>query len=202
MKFELKTLLLEQRFGSIRLGDSLKKVVRLLGAPDNFSSSNRELTFSQSIKESTTLKQNSLMYGTIEFWFSFGELTFLYSDHFDMELEFREERYFDPWVLQKGLCLKEFLKTLKEEEIHHTMFQNMMAEEDLTVEIYFSEYTSVIFSAEPIIQGQMENGKMVTRVIPRPCPELIGFYLFSDVTKPETRSYLKPITLCGGHNSN
>ncbi len=195
MKFELKKLLLEHRFGSIRLGDSAQKVVRLLGFPKEYHFEDRSLKISRMLKQAHSLEQFAFRYGSIEFWFSFGDLYFLYSDHFGQDLEFRSERYFDPWILKRGLCLKEFLLELLNNKIQFSIFQsNLVHKEDgAAFQIYFSDQSYVIFSSEPrMIWRSTKNGSS-TEIISRPCPEICGFYLSNDRSRPDGLPYLRKV---------
>ncbi len=148
MKFELKKLMLEGCFGSIRLGDTPQKVARLLGFPEDYHIEDRSMKRRDILKNSSSLKVLDFRYGSIEFWFSFGKLVFLYSDHFNLDLEFRSEIYFDPWVFQRGLCMRDFLRVLEKENIKYSIFQNTMVnvEDGCAYQIYFSKKTYVIFS--------------------------------------------------------
>ena len=195
MKFELQKLLLEQRFGSIRLGDSAQKVARLLGVPKEYHYKNRSLKISQILRRANSLEQFAFRYGSIEFWFSFGNLYFLYSDHFGQDLEFRSERYFDPWILRRGLCLKEFLLELETNQISYSIFQSNLVniEDGAAFQVYFSDQSYVIFSSEPHITGWSTKNRFVNEIIQRPCPEICGFYLSDERSKPEELPYLRKV---------
>jgi hypothetical protein len=193
MKFELKKLMLEGCFGSIRLGDTPQKVVRLLGFPKEYHVRDRSMTRGDILKNSAALEVLSLKYGSIEFWFTFGELYLLYSDHFEKDLIFRSECYFDSWVFQSGLCIKDFLRILKLENLKYSIFQEIVVTDGIAWRIYFSHNTFVTFSSEPHITGIHDGETWVNQVKELSCPEIVNFNLFTEQRMPEELPYLKQI---------
>jgi hypothetical protein len=195
MKFELKKLMLEGCFGSIRLGNTPQKVVHLLGFPKGYHVKDRSMKRHEILKNSPILETLGFQYGSIEFWFSFGELIFLYSDHFDRDLKFRSERYFDPWVLRHGLCIKDFLNILNQEKIEYSVFQNTMIDinDGLGYRIYLSENTHVSFSSEIHTIGSFDGEKWINEIWKPPCVEISSFYLVKESRKPEEFSFLQRV---------
>jgi hypothetical protein len=195
MKFELKTLMLEERFGSIRLGDSPQKVARLLGFPEGHNVKDRSMKRRDILKNSPTFDNLGFLYGSIEFWFKFGELILLYSDHFDQDLKFRSERYFDPWVFRHGLCIKDFLSILNQEKINYSIFQNTMVDikDGFAYQIYLSKNTHVTFSSEIHTIGIFDGEKYINDIWKPPRVEIVNFYLCEEYRQPEELPYLKQI---------
>ena len=200
MKFELKKLLLNGHFGSIRLGDTPQKVVRLLGRTKAFHLSDhknpRILKFSDAMRLANSQKSFALMYGTIEIWFHFGKLALLYSDHFGVELEFKKNCYFDPWIIKKGLCIRDFISILEAENIQYSIFRNTLlaVENERVYEIYLTLTTYLIFTNEAITISHLENDEWIHEITYRSCCEIVAFNLFDSIRDLNSVKYLVPIT--------
>jgi hypothetical protein len=142
MNLKLKEILIEGKFGSISLGDSKKKVLEVLGEPDD-------------VHGSLTEGYSGVFYGDVEVFFNEDILESFHIHKFESYPKLSDLHDFDPWIVKRNMPLREFVETLNREEIPFEAFFWKYFQR--VIEIRLHQYTNAVFDGSESPEFQLEH---------------------------------------------